>query len=113
MSLTLLGTLLLVSKKDESHSPVIDFWKVSALTVPDHYPTLFLSYLLQSLVDSKAVFSSIGLSGFWKISLDAKSREVTAFSTPSGQLHLPLGMRNALTFQRMVSALFAGVTENG
>ncbi len=62
--------LFLVSKKDGSYRPVIDFRKVSALTVPDHYPLPILSDLLQSLGDSNAVFNSNDLiSGFWQITL--------------------------------------------
>ncbi len=91
---------------------------VNALTVSDHYPLPILSDLLQSLGDSNTVFSSIDLlSRFWQIPLDAKSREITVFSTPSGHyewLRLPMGSRNApLTFQRMVNSLFAGVIGNG
>ena len=110
--------MFLVGKKDGSYRPVIDFRKVNALTVPDHYPLPVLSDLLQSLGSSNTVFSSIDLlSGFWQIPLDAKSREITAFSTPFGHyewLRLPMGLRNApLTFQRMVNSLFAGVIGNG
>ncbi len=108
----------LVSKKDGSYRPVIDFRKVNALTVPDHYSLPILSDLLQSLGDSNTVFSSIYLiSGFWQIPLDAKSWEITAFSTPSGHyewLRLPMRLRNApLTFQRMVNSLFSGLIGNG
>ena len=110
--------MFLVGKKDGSYRPVIDFRKVNALTVPDHYPLPILSDILQSLGDSNTVFSSIDLlSGFWQIPLDPESREITAFSTPSGHyewLRLPMGLRNApLTFQRMVNSLFAGVIGNG
>ncbi len=64
------------------------------------------------------MFSSIDLlSGFWQIPMDAKSREITAFSTPFGHyewLRLPMGLRNApLTFQRMVNSLFADIIGNG
>ncbi len=110
--------LFLVSKKDGSYHLVIDFRKVSALTVPDHYPLLILSDLLQSLRDSNTVFSSTDLiSGFWQIPLDAKSREITAFSMPSGHyewLRFPMGLRNMpFTFQRMVNSLFSGLIGNG
>ncbi len=44
--------LFLVSKKNGSYRPVIDFRKVNALTVPDPYPLLILSDVLQSLGDS-------------------------------------------------------------
>ncbi len=74
--------------------------------------------MLQSLGDSNTVFSSIDLiSGFWQIPLDAKSREITSFSTPFGHyewLRLPMGLRNApLTFQKMVNSLFSGLIGNG
>ncbi len=84
----------------------------------DHYPLLILRDMLQSLGDSNTVFSFTDLiSGFWQIPLDAKSREVTDFSTPSGHyewLRLPMGLRNApLTFQRIIDTLFAGVIGKG
>ncbi len=85
--------------------------------MPDHYSLPTLSGFLQSLGDSNTVFNSIDfLSGFWQIPLDAKSREITAFSTPGHYewLRLPIGLHNApLIFQRMVNYLFAGVIGNG
>ncbi len=58
--------LCLVPKKDGSYRPVIDFRKVNALTVPDHYPLPVLSELLQSTGKHNTVFSSLDLlSGFW------------------------------------------------
>ncbi len=119
-SLFLLGTHLffLVGKKDGSYRPVIDFWKVSTLTVPDSYPLPVLSDLLQSFGHTNSVFTSLDLlSGSWQIPLDAKSREIIAFSTPTGHydwLRLPLGLCNApLTFQRMVNSIFSEVIGNG
>ncbi len=110
--------MFLVGKKDGSYRPIIDFHKVNALTVPDHYPLPVLSDLLQSLGDSNTVFSSTDLlSGFWQIPLDAKSQGITVFSNPSDHyewLRLPMDLRNApLTFQRMVNSLFAGAIGNG
>ncbi len=62
--------LFLVSKKNGSYRHVIDFRKVNALTVPDHYPLPILSDLLQSLGDPNTVFSAIDfISGFWENSL--------------------------------------------
>ena len=110
--------LFLVPKKDGSYRPVIDFRKVNAVTVPDHYPLPVLSELLQSIGKNNTVFTSLDLlSGFWQIPLDEKSREITAFSTPTGHyewLRLPMGLRNApLTFQRMVNTLFSGTIGKG
>ncbi len=110
--------LFLVGKKDGTYRPVIDFRRVNALTVPDHYPLPVLSDLLQSIGPSNSVFSTIDLlSGFWQIPLDPQSRKITAFSTPSGHyewLRLPMGLRNApLTFQRMANSLFSGLIGNG
>ncbi len=88
---------------------------VNLLAVPDHYPLPVLSELLQSIGKHNTVFTSLDLpSGFWKIPMDDKSREITAFSTPAGNyewLRLPMGFRNApFIFQRMVNTLFSGVT---
>ncbi len=49
--------LFLVPKQDGSYHPVIDFCKVNALTVPDHYPLPVLSELLQSIGKHNKVFS--------------------------------------------------------
>ncbi len=87
------------------------------MTVPDHYPLPVLSDLPQSFGKHNTVFTSLDLSGFWHIPVDDKSREITAFSTPTGHyewLHLPMGLRNGpLTFQRIVNTLFSGVIGKG
>ena len=108
----------LVSKKDGSYHPVIDFRKVNALTVPHHYLLPVLSELLQSFGKDNKIFTTFDLlSGACQILMDVKSWEITAFSTPDGHykwLRLPIGLRNApFTFQRMVNTLFAGVIGKG
>ncbi len=98
--------LFLVPKKDGSYRPVIDFRKVSALIVPDHYPLPVLSELLQSVGKHNTVFTSLDLlSGFWQIAMDDKSQEITAFP------HL-LITTSGFTFQ-WVSAMHLLPSEDG
>ncbi len=57
--------LFLVNNKDGAYRPVINFRKVYALTIPNHYQLPILSDLLQSIGHGNTVFSSIDLlSGF-------------------------------------------------
>ncbi len=109
--------LFLVAKKDGSYRPVIDFPKVYALTVPDHYLLPVLSELVESVGKDNTVFTSLDLSGFWQIHMNNESRKITALSTPAGHyewLRHPMGLLNApLTFQRMMNTLFFGVIGNG
>lgn len=102
--------LFSVGKKDGPYRPVTDFRKVNAVPFLNHHPLPILSDLLQFIGHTNTVFSSVDISGFWQVPLDAKSREITAFSTPSGLyewLRLSMRLRNALvTFQRMVNFLF-------
>ncbi len=96
--------LFLVPKKNKSFRPVIDFRRVNEVTVDDHYPLPVLKDLLMSLGRGNNIFSSLDLiSGYWQVPLAPASREVTAFSTPSGHyewLKMPMGLKGAsLTFQ--------------
>ncbi len=101
--------LFLVPKKDGSYHPVIDFRKVNALTVPDHYPLSVLSELLQSIGKDNTVFTSLDFLNFWEILMDKESREITAFSTPADHyewLRLPMGLQNdPFTCQRMITTV--------
>ncbi len=104
--------LFLVPKKDGSFRPVIDFQKVNEVTEDDRYPLPVLSDLLMSLGQGNQIFSSLDLlSGYWQVPLAPESREVTAFSTPSGHfewLRMPFGLKSApITFQRMINTLFS------
>ncbi len=106
--------LFLVTKKDKSIRPVIDFRRVNDVTVDDHYPLPILSDLLMSLGRGNKIFSSLDLhSGYWQVPMAPASREVTAFSTTSGHyewLCMPFGLKSApLTFQRLISDIFAGM----
>lgn len=106
--------IFLVPKKDKSFRPVIDFRRVNDVTVDDHYPLPVLKDLLMSLGRGNTIFTSLDLlSGYWQVPMAPKSREVTAFSTPSGHyewLRMPFGLKTApLTFQRMINSIFTGL----
>ena len=110
--------LFLVKKKDGSFRPVVDFRKVNAATIPDHYPLPVLNEILQSIGKGNTVFTTLDLkAGFWQIPLDPQSREITGFSTSQGHyefLRCPMGLRNSpLTCQRLINSIFQGFIGNG
>ena len=102
--------LILVPKKDGSFRPCVDFRALNSITLPDRYPLPVLSEVLNSL-GGKKVFSTLDLlSGFWQVPLAEESKELTAFSTPSGHFKfevMPFGLRNSpITFVRLMSMVF-------
>ncbi len=105
--------LFLVPNKDGQFWPVIAFKKVIEVTEDDQYPPPVLSDLLMSLEHSNKIFSSLDLlSGYWQVPMTPESREITAFSTPTGHfewLRMPFGLRSAplSTFQRIINTLFS------
>ncbi len=77
--------LFLVLKKGGTFRPIIDFHRVSAVTLNEHYLLPVLSDLLMSLGRVNIIFSSLDLlSGYWQVEFKPDSREITAFITPSG-----------------------------
>ncbi len=112
------SSLLLVPKKDGSFRPVIDFRKVSEVTEDDRYPLPVLGDLLMSLRQGNTIISSLDfLSGYWQVPMAAESREITAFSTPSGHfewLLMAFGLKTApITFQKMINTLFSDLIGKG
>ena len=110
--------MFLVPKKDGNYRAVVDFRRVNAVTIPDHYPLPVLTDVLHSLGKNNTVFTTLDLkSGFWQIPLEKNSRHITAFSTPTGHyewLRCPMGLRNSpLTCQRLVNTLFQGLIGDG
>ncbi len=77
--------LFLVPKKDGQYRPVIDFRRANEVTEDDRYPLPILKDLLMSLGQGNKIFSSLHLlSGYWQVPMAPKSREIIAFSTPTG-----------------------------
>ncbi len=89
--------LFLVPIKDGSFRPVVDFRKVNEVTEDDRYPLPVLGDLLMSLGQGNTMFNILDLlSGYWQVAMAAESREITAFSTPSGHcewLRMPFGLK--------------------
>ncbi len=82
------------------------------LTEDDKYPLPVLRDLLQSLGQGNKIFSILDLlSGYWQIPMAPKSREITAFSTPTGHYEfrrMPFGLKSApISFQRMINTVFS------
>ena len=79
------GPMFLVPKSHDEWRAVVDFRAVSKVTFPPRYPMPVLEKILQSLGDNNSVFSTLDLySDFYQVDLSQESREITAFSTPSG-----------------------------
>ncbi len=110
--------MFLVLQKDGSFRSVIDFRKVSEVTEDDRYPLPILGDLLMSLEQGNTIFSSLDLlSGYWQVPMAAESREIRAFSTPSGKferLRMAFGLNTApITFQRTINTLFSDLIGKG
>ena len=106
--------LLIVPKKDGDWRVVVDFRTLNSNTVPDRYPMPRLGDLLQSLGNSKSVFSTVDLqSGYFQVELDEASRPYTAFTTQTGQfmfVRMAQGLRNSpLTFMRLMNTVLSGL----
>ncbi len=103
-------------KKDGSYRPVIDFRKVSEVTVGEQFPLPVLSDLLMNLGEGNNFFSSLDLvSGYWQVPMAPESRLITAFSTMNGHfewLRMPFGLKTAsITFQRMINSLLGDLKD--
>ena len=109
--------LLLVTKKDGSHRVVVDYRELNSITTPDRYPIPSIHEALNALKGAK-IFSALDLkSGFFQISMDEKSRPLTAFATASGHwqfARMAMGLKNSpSTFQRMMNSILAGMDAHG
>ncbi len=110
--------LFIVPKKDGSFRSVIDFRKVNEVPEDDRYPLPVLGDLLMSLGQGNTIFSSLDLlSGYRQVPMAAESRDITAFSTPSGHfdwLRMPFDLKTAsITFQRMINTLLSDLIGRG
>ncbi len=106
--------LKLVPKPDGIMRPVTDYRELNKKTIPDRLPLSVISDILRSLGTSNKLFSTIDIkSAFWQIELDAASRPLTAFSTPTGHYQfrrMPFGLSNSpLTYMRLINNILQGL----
>lgn len=78
--------------------------------MPERFPLPVMTDLLMN-IGEKNVFSTIDLvHGYWQVPLDKNSRDITAFSTPTGHYamkRMSAGLRtSSFTFMRLMTALF-------
>ena len=109
--------LILVPKPDGSFRPVVDYRKLNERTIPDRLPLPVISDILHSLGTENRYFSTIDIkSAFWQIELEEGSKDMTAFSTPTGHYRfkrMPFGLSNSpLTYMRLMNMVLHGLIGN-
>ena len=101
--------LVPVKKKNGAVRRVTDFRVLNSITVDDSFPTPNISEVLETLSESK-VFSTLDAQNAYHcISIEEKSRPLTAFTMAFGLYqfcHLLFGLKNAgAAYCRLVSKL--------
>ena len=110
-------SLILVSKSDGTMRPVIDYRELNKHTIPDRLPLPVISDILRSLRTENRIFSTIDIkSAFWQIELHENSKDMTAFSTPTGHYRfkrMPFGLSNSsLTYMRLMNTALRDLIGN-
>ncbi len=105
--------IVLVKKADGSIRFCVDYRKLNALTLKDHYPVPLIEERIASVIGS-TVFSDLDLtSGYWQFALTESSQKLTAFICHLGLfefIRMPFGLCNAgATFQREMERLLNGL----
>ena len=100
----------LVKKKEGGYRFVVDYRKLNAKTIRDCFPIPLVQDLLDKFSGCQ-YFTTLDLrSGFWQVSLDEESKQLTAFQVGNSLYEfnvMPFGIRNApATFQRLLQTLF-------
>ena len=109
--------LIPVPKPDGTLKPVVDYRKLNEHTIPDRIPLPVISDILHSLGTENKYFSTIDIkSAFWQIELENNSKDMTAFSTPTGHYRfkrMPSGLCNStLTYMRLMNQVLTGLLGN-
>ncbi|CAM4543391.1 unnamed protein product [Caretta caretta] len=98
--------VVLIPKPDGSRRFCIDFRRVNAMSKFDAYPMPCIDELLNRLGEACYITTLDLTKRYWQIPLDPRSKEKTAFATPSGLYHftqMPFGLHGApATFQHLM-----------
>ncbi|GBM53839.1 Retrovirus-related Pol polyprotein from transposon 297 [Araneus ventricosus] len=108
--------VVLVKKKNGEWRFCVNYRRLNKITKKDVYPLPRIDDALDCLAGAK-IFSMMDLkSGCWKIEVDDKDREKTAFVTSDGLYEfkvMPFGLCNApATFERMMDTVLRGLKWN-
>ncbi len=109
--------MVLVKKPDGSWRTCIDYRKLNEALIPDSYPMPRIDEILDKLKGAK-YFSKIDLTeGFYQVSLNERSAEMTGFATRSRYWRwrvLPMGLKvSPGKFQRRMDKVFGSLKWNG
>ena len=105
--------LIPVPKKDGGIRLCLDFRALNKTLRDDRYPLPNIQNILHQLGNSK-LFSCLDLrQGYLQVPLDEGSKELTAFSSPSGHWEfnsLPFGLKTAPScFQSIINTVLTGL----
>ena len=102
--------IVCVPKKNGKLRVCVDFKKLNANTIKDHYPLPYTKTILERLVGHEAYSFLDGFSGYNQVKIHATNQHKTTFATEWGTYAynvMPFGLSNAPgTFQRMMCHAF-------
>ncbi len=109
--------LILVPKSDGTMRPVIDYQELNKQTIPDRLPRPVISDILRSLGTENKLFTTLdNKSAFWQIELQEDSKDMTAFSPPTGHYRckrMPFGLsKSPLSYVTLMNTALHGLIGN-
>ena len=107
--------IVLVAKKDGSQHMCVDYRKLNAITIGDHYPLPRIEELINGIGASKFITTLDLTKGYYQVPVAPEDKEKTAFITPYGKYQfttMPFGLVSApSTFQRLMNEVLHGLHE--